>query len=485
MRAFLLTLALTACNAGGAVPDSGVPSGHTCARHQVTPSETDASASFVAAMQAASADAVREVETDAGGQTVVYLPAGVYTLGTITVASNVRFEIEPGAVIRPAPSTNQGGSSDVGLFVLGTRETPARNVTFTAGDGCGGPGTPVPVGASPWKPTDSSFRGNDENMTPYGTRGLHNAAIPFSEYWREPLAAMWVLDLDPRATKADWQITGFLIAHAFDVSIEHVFSIQNAEQEQSAGQVSDVTSRTTVLMFDPPKDTPYDPSRTRDTWIMPHRVRVDWHYNVLSPSGQGPNQVRGCIDCSFHHVFSHGGSVLRVETDGLGTTCGNNACGCTGPNGVGFSTFSMVDGLVADHIEGAFGNRAVQLTPHCLPNGSVAVHEVRGTSMDQVVVLAGAEAPGNSGLFTSVHIADVAGCGGAYAQYAMPKVNAYTLGPSESLIGISPDVSWATFEGTWAWPLPPADGGMPRGNLPSGVAVENPSVCPAPWPPGT
>ena len=447
-----------------------------CARYQVTPGN-DATASFEAAMTAAAADSNKDLLGPSGaGQVRVYLPAGVYRLRQIHVASNVRFEIEPGAVIRPVAGLDGPGPSDWGLFELGTLDKPVVNTTFTAGDGCGGPGTPV--FPTRFKPASTDFRGNDPKQTPFGTRGMANAAIPFDDHW--PVATMWTLDLDPRATGAEWQITGFYIRNASFVTISRLFTIENAEQRAGAdgGELDGVTSKTTAMMIKPPDGATFH-SNVEQLAIARHLL-VEWHYNILAPSGQGPNQVRGCIDCTFRHIFSHGGVALRGESDGIRTTCANNGCDCVGTHGEGLETYSTVDQLHGDDIAAAFGNVVMTLTPHCLPNGTASGRNLSGTAMSTLVSISGGEADASAAAgYRNVTITSATGCGTAkaLAEHADPQHNAYQLGPSIDAVHVGPRAPAITWTGTFSWPTPPAPGGLPRGDLPQNIAI-TPRTCP-------
>lgn len=396
----------------------------------------------------------------------VHLGPGVYGLKTVEMPDDVRIEIDPGATIRPVAGYEPRENNDWGVFVFGASDDPTSNVTITSGDGCGGPGTPT--GAN--KPSTTGFRGNNR------TTGMANGPVPSSSGWNTN--AMWVMDLDPGATRAGEQVTGFFFRWAYDIAVENIFSIQNAARAATGiAPVADVTSRTTVMMFDPPDDSEYTP--VVEDQKVPHRVTVRNHCNILSPSGQGPNQIRACLDCTFRSVFSHGGVALRVETDGIrpeGTTCAG-----TGAKGVGFREYARVDGLRAQRIEGAYGNRVAMFTPHCLPNGTATVTDVRGTSMGELVIVADHQPDGERGGFQSVTIDTVRGCGGDRAQEPHPDQNSYVLTESRSAALIEPREPPlpVTLAGEWTWPRPSAPGGLRDGVLPAthGAHITHPSIC--------
>ncbi len=467
--------------AAGAGAGGGAGSGTVCVpRYEVEPDPVDATDALVAAMSAASKDPVKDVD----GQVRVHLKKGTYALRQVQVASYVRFELDPGTVLRPKQGYAPPTKGFWGMFQLGAADAAVHGVTFTEGDGCGGHGLPVPPGAPGFedvKPTSTGFRGNVPGATPHGTRGMANAPIPANAFWKDPLARMWVVDLDPRRTGADPKGAAFLVQNGYDLRFEYLFSIQNAEEQPGpiGGEVQGATSQSTVFMILPPKGAPV--VADADMQIA-HGLRVSYHYNILSPSGWGPNQIRGCVDCSFDHVYSHGGTALRVETDGIPTTCGGVKCDCASPGAV-FASYSKVKGLVAHHIEGELGNNVFAATPHCLASDDLTVSELRGRMMAHLAAIAKPEAAGG---FKSIQVTNVEGCGGpeAWAQKADPKNNAYTLQSPQPAIVVAPGVSVA-FHGVLAWPSTKSgspfalvDGNPPPGDF---SLVDLPG-CPAPWP---
>ena len=430
---------------------------------------TDVTSSFGAALATASANPVDGLVGPSGEpQGRVYLGPGEYRFRSIVVPDDVRVEIAPGATLRSVSGYEPNARSDWGLLVFGSATDPTRNVTFTSGDGCGGVGAPTRSN----KPTNTGFRGNDP-----ANGGMANAPVPSSARWNTD--AMWVMDLDPKATGAGEQITGFYFRWSYDVAIANVLTIQNASRTSSGiGPVANATSRTVAMMFDPPNDTNYTP--VVEDQKLPHRVTVVNHYNILSPSGQGANQIRACRDCTFAAIYSHGGVPLRVETDGIRPV--GTDCAATGPNGVGFREFAIVDGLRAQRIEGAYGNRVAMFTPHCLPNGTAEVTDLRGTSMGELLVVADHQSDGPNGGFESITVRDIVGCGGSAAQDPHPDQDSYLLAPSRAAVLVAPATPTlpVTLAGTLTWPSPPSTGGLIDGLLPAGhsATITHPTACP-------
>ena len=399
----------------------------------------------------------------------VSLGPGDYGLRPIVVPDDVRIELAPGATVHPARGAGVGRADDWGLFQFGTATVdgpgarPTRNVSIVAGNGCGGPGRATATN----KPTRTSFRGNRAS-----SGGMANEPVPADERWDTD--AMFVVDLDPAQWDAGVQVTGFQFRWAYDIEVADVLTIQNPSRTATGiGPVPGATSRTVAMMFDPPNGAPFvaDP----EAQYLPHRVTVERQYNVLSPSGQGANQVRACRDCRFRSIYSHGGVALRVETDGVRPVGAD--CTGTGPDGQGFREFAIVDGLRARDIEGADGNRVVMFTPHCLPNGTARVRDVRGDDMRELVVVAPHQPDGPAGGFASVTVTDVSGCGGSRAQEPHPDQDSYLLAPSRAAVDITADS--VTLAGEWHWPAPPAPGGLADGRLPAehGATISHPTAC--------
>ena len=466
--AFSLTLGAASTSAEGEAEIASAPA--TPCSNSIRPGD-DVTAALTGALQTASHRPVPGLFGPSGmGQGRVYLGPGRYGIRTIVLPDNVRIEIAPGATIFGVRGQGLARSNDWGLFEFGTPTVdgesshPSRNVSIVAGNGCGGPGQATAAN----KPSNTNFRGNRA-----AAGGMANAPVPFRSRWNT--SAMWVMDLDPEATGVGVQVTGFMFRWAYDIAVSDVFTIQNpARATTGIGPVPGETSRTVAMMFDPPNHAQFLPDP--EGQYLPHRVSVTRHYNILSPSGQGANQIRACRDCRFTEVFSHGGVALRVETDGIRPA--GPDCGATGADGAGFREFAIVDGLKARSIEGAFGNRVAMFTPHCLPNGKATVNDVRGTTMGELVVLAPQQPDAVAGGFTRVRVTDVCGCGGVKAQEPHPDLDSYLVAPSRAAASISGPNSRLT--GTWRWPGQDAPGGLADGVLPAshGASIVHDGGCP-------
>lgn len=455
-----------------------------CGARVVQPA-ADVTAALAAALAAASgattatAPGVDAAQTPAGR---VYLGPGTYGLAELEVPSNVHLELDPGATIVALARAKH-------VFRLGTAGH-VSNISISAGDGCGGRG----LGRSAMGSTitTTGFRHGDPTK-PHTWPGdrptitLANAPIPYDPSW--PVADMFVVDVDPRATGADVLVDAFWIEDATDVRIAHVFTIENAERYASDDPSTPSTdeahmlapkaaSRRAAMMFEPVDGATVS---DRDRAAVPRRIHVSYHYNINAPPGQGSNQVRSCIDCTFDRVFSHGGVPLRFETDGVRTVCPRNDCSCdagvTGPvmadgSLQGFLTFGVVDGVVASNIVGVLGNAAVLANPHCLTNGTVEVSGVLAVSDKYALSTSaprsgGPGAPsGGVGTFQSFTVRDLTAFAGDQAENRTTQGTSgvpggwrgFDLIPSVAAIGYPNQPFPLALAGTLCWPPPLADG---------------------------
>ena len=447
--------------------------------------EYDSTQDFVDAMNAAAADPQDDLlQTDGSKQGRMYVPAGTFNLGMIYMVSNVRVEIEPGATIinHVVPVSNNGDTTDRnwGIFMFGPRnygdpQTAVHHVTFTTGNGCGGAGTSTMLN----KPNNTNFRGNSPTADSVQV-GMANEVVPYDSYW--PVADMYVIDLDtePYGTvtttggtivpKYGTGVAAFLLSWSYDVSIDHLFTIQNSERAPDGSHGLYMSQLAAIVPRPPFGSSMEDPIPAREDTEMPHRLNVDYHYNILSPSGYGNNQIQACLDCTFTNIFSHGGTPMRIETDGMHNSAGYDNCAGTGPLGAGFKDYGLVDNLTATNIEGVDGNFAVSLTPHCSPNGVVHVSNVIGTDMNVVVQVAPQNANNNGliGYFdVGTSVTNVIGYGGTQAQQPEPQnpINSYSLGDANALLFFtkvteataSGGTSGVTLNGSVCWPTGSAD----------------------------
>lgn len=335
----------------------------------------DDTAAFVAAMAAArTAGSVRYPSGPGGAaQGVVYVPPGTYRLLNLTFPSDLRMEVDAGAVLEQAGGRNARAPAEypspAPSLILwdGPAGAPLRNVSL------------VGVGSS--------------------TGGVKSLAGPVPPGWS--VANDFTFDVDPKATDANNLVSGLLAMNVDGFLVANVLSVQNDSQPQAAPS-SDAdwwpSSRKAVLGLRARNDSPVDRSEIYD----PHHGTVANWFNVHSPKGFGPNQVNSAHDVTLSHVFTRGGTALRLETD----------------NSTQVSFGSEVRGFRADDIAAESCNRGVAFAPHYQLNVDVHVSKVRTTACYQGVVQAADEgiAAARRGAFVDSTISDVVVTGGSGAQ---------------------------------------------------------------------
>ena len=343
---------------------------------------SDDTAAFRAAMVAAvQPGTVRFADGPTGdAQGVVYVPAGTYRLLNLTFPSNLRLEVDAGAVLEQAGGRNATAppeyASPAPALVLwdGPAAQPLRNVSL------------VGVGAS--------------------TGGRKLAAGTVAAGWS--IANSFTFDLDPSVTNANNLVSAVVALNVDGFLIDHVLSIQNDSQPAAAQPTNAEwwpSTRKAALILRARSDTPIDGSAFYD----PHNGSVSNWYNVHAPRGFGPNQITSGHDLAFANLFSAGGTTLRLETDNSdGTTFG-----------------SEVRAVTATHVVGEKCNRAVSFAPHEQDNSDVTVSNVTATACYQGVIEsidAGSPAA-RRGSFRNSTLTDVTVTGGTGAQVPVQNSN--------------------------------------------------------------
>ncbi len=331
---------------------------------------TDSTAAFLQAEDAALASDVR---FDAGPtgqpQAVVYVPPGTYRLLRLAFRSNLRMEVSSGAVLEQAGGRNvpQGGAGPPALIVWDKAgPTPLTNVTL--------------IGIH-----DS-------------TAGPQALAAPLYPGWT--VDSDFTFDLDPAATNASVLVTGVLLYNVSGFLIQNVFSIENDFQPLFTPVTDDgwwPQSRKAALSLVERPDTPADGS----VYYDPHDGTIENWYNVHGPKGFGPNQVNAGHDLTFRHIFTRGGTALRLETDAS----------------LKKPWAAEVRGLTAADIAGQDCNRAVVFAPHSQTNYDVHVAGVTSVDCNQGVLESVDTAhKAVPGAFFNSTVSDVQVTAGSHAQ---------------------------------------------------------------------
>jgi hypothetical protein len=251
-----------------------------------------------------------------------------------------------------------------------------------------------------------------------------------------PLYPGWTVDsdftfnLDPAATGSSDLVNGVQMLNVNGFLIQNVFSIENDSQPVSAATTDDgwwPQSRKAALSLVERPDTPANGSVFYD----PHDGTVQNWYNVHAPKGFGPNQLNAGHNLTFDHIFSRGGTTLRLETDAS----------------LKKTYAAELRDVRADDIAGQDCNRVVVFAPHSQTNYDVHVTNIRSTGCNQGVLESVDEAhKAVPGAFFGSTIADVQVTAGPRAQVGTFGANGlWVVGSSTQAFGKDKPVSvpWA------------------------------------------
>jgi hypothetical protein len=334
----VVCLALASLVVPGAVTASTVPipptSGAVSVRSfgAVAGDSGDDTRAFQNAIAAASANRFRAGGPDGSPQGVVSVPAGTYRICAVQVKSNVRVEVDAGAVLLLGAS----GCANPSVFLLA---------------------------------------GGVRNFSVVGV-GSSTAAKPLAVDGRD-LSHSFTINLNPAVTGATVQQKAISVRWVSDALLENVVTVQN-DSRTADGKETSLTSKSPAMTF-------YgEPGSTAAAPRLPQRVRVDNVYNVRSPVSYGAVQMSACVDCDLLHVFSEGGVALRLETDAEEAYYIRT----------GKHYYSTVSNVRADDIHGYNGRQAMTFSPHSQVNGTVTATHVLSNSTYSAVRLANVKTSG-------------------------------------------------------------------------------------------
>lgn len=358
-------------------PSPATPGATSVTSYGADPSGAkDSTPAFVKAQTAALATKTRYAGP-AGPQAVVYVPPGTYRLLHFAQASNVRLEVDAAAVLEQAGGRNTGGSGNPPSLIDwdGPQGHPLANVSIV---GVGQANTPL----------------------------KSKAGTPFPGW---SLAGDFTFDLDPATTDANDLVTGLQALNVKGFLIANVYSIENNTQPKVAAKTDAAwwpQSRKAALGLRERADTPVG-----GPYADPTDGTVSNWYNVGGPKGFGPNQINAGHNLTFTHLFSEGGTTLRMETDAsLGKHFG-----------------SELRGVHATDIAGQDCNRVVSFAPHDQANSDVHVSNVRSVGCAEGIQ----ESVDGTGSFTDSTVDHVSVTAGPHAQVGNPSTNGiWTVGPS-------------------------------------------------------
>lgn len=317
-------------------------------------------------------------------QAVVYVPPGSYRLLRLAFRSDIRMEVDAGAVLEQA----------------GGRNIPVTDNAPALIDWDGPPGHAL---------TNVSLVGVGS-----ATGGRKSLAQPLFKGWQ--VDGDFTFDLDPKYTDSNDAVTGLQALNVDGFLIENVYSIENDTQPSVAPKNKNdwwPQSRKAAMGLRERSDTPSNGS----VYYDPHNGTIENWYNVHAPKGYGPNQVNAGHNLVMRHIFSRGGTSLRLETDAS----------------QGKSFASEIRGLRADDIAGEDCNRVVAFVPHAQTNIDVHVSHVQSVGCFAAVLESfdetNKQAPGK---FVDSTISDVTVIGTDHAQDSIPNSDGlWKDGPSQ------------------------------------------------------
>jgi len=329
----------------------------------------DDTAAFLRAQDAALSSSVRFPNGPSGRpQAVVYVPPGSYRLLRLPFRSDVRMEVDAGAVLAQA----------------GGRDIAVKNDSPSLVEWDGPPGKAL---------KNVSILG--VNSSSGGRKAL---AEPLFPGWT--VDGSFTFDLDPAATDANVAVTGIQALNVDGFLIQNVFSIENDLQPEVAPKEKEdwfPQSRKAAMGLRARSDSPADGSAFYD----PHNGTIENWYNVRAPKGYGPNQINSGHNLTFRHIFSRGGTTLRFETDAA--------------QGKPFG--SELRDIRAEDIAGEGCNRAVAFVPHAQANFDVHVSKVQAVGCSAGVLESFDETNANAaGKFENSTVTDITVVGTDKAQ---------------------------------------------------------------------
>ena len=393
-------LAVSACTGGGSSPhkSTGPTLPPLPALIHKTPGATDVkttgargdgtgddTAAFLRAEDAALASKVRFADGPGKRpQAVVYVPPGTYRLLRLSFRADIRMEVDAGAVLEQAGGRNIAVKNNAPALIVwdGDPGHALTNVSLVGVESANG--------------------------------GRKSLAQPLFKGWQ--VDGDFTFDLDPKYTDSNDAVTGLQALNVDGFLIQNVYSIENDYQPSTAPKNNDdwwPQSRKAALGLRERSDTPSDGS----VYYDPHNGTIENWYNVNGPKGFGPNQINAGHNLVFRHIFTRGGTSLRLETDAS--------------QGKGFA--SEIRGLQADDIAGENCNRVVSFVPHAQTNYDVHVSHVQSVGCFAGVLESFDESNKQSpGKFVDSTISDVSVVGTDHAQDSIPNSGGlWKDGPSQ------------------------------------------------------
>lgn len=220
----------------------------------------DSSQAFTQALSAASHRTAGPPGPSGDPQGIVEVPAGTYRLENVVFPSNMRMEVDAGAVIEVV----KGGDGTAFLWQDGV-----TNVSLV---GVGSSTAGKPDAAGGWN-VDGSF----------------------------------TFDLDPAQTGTGADARGLSVLWAKDFLVQNVVIRQGSSCASCGTEFPNSNSAGITLRSQPGS------SEARP--LIPRRGTLENVYAVNAPPGYGPVQFGSGVGIRVDGMYSQGGTALRLETD--------------------------------------------------------------------------------------------------------------------------------------------------------------------------
>src|SRR3954454_8646592 len=220
----------------------------------------DSSPAFTQALSAASHRAAGPPGPSGEPQGIVEVPAGTYRLENVIFPSNVRMEVDAGAVIELV----KGGDGAAFLWQDGV-----TNVSLV---GVGSSAEGKPDAAAGWN-VDGSF----------------------------------MFDLDPAETGTGADARGLSVLWTKDFLVRNVV-IRQGSSCATCGTAFPNSNSAGITLRSQPGSSEARP-------LIPRRGALENVYTVDAPPGYGPAQFGSGVGIRIDGMYSQGGTALRLETD--------------------------------------------------------------------------------------------------------------------------------------------------------------------------
>lgn len=380
--------------------------------------DPNATRAFARAISDAFRASLRRGDGPSGSpQAVVYVPPGSYRLAGLALPSDLRLEVDAGAVLEPiAKPATVSRNDPIQLLQLGTADK-TRQISNVSVVGVGAAANDLKQRAEP------TFNGWD-----------------ISGYFTVDLDAVDTGSTNDYAFATLINVSDFVLSDLYVVQNNTIPYCTNVDSTcpVDRGPYPGPTSARAAVVYKPSNQSGLAPGPFYD----PTNGSLTNMYTIGSPYGFGPTQVASGHNLAFDNLFSAGGTTLRLETDDTNRFYGGE-----------------VKTVYADNIVGMNCNRPVALSAHKQANRDVHISNVTAVSCNNGFVQTADRASG-PGVFLDSTIDGISVTGGATAQVPLAGTNgSWFEGQSVRPVSVNPgSLSWSaavtgfSCAGTFSYP---------------------------------